>query len=121
MELLSKQLPKLTYNLYFQRNTDAAIAELDKDIRRSLRSMLRNVDSPPPDAYLTSRSSFLEAYQDMDTIPPSPLMTPEEEDYYVEQYAKQGFRHSESSALQVHKRGVLRLYSTAVLYIREPV
>jgi hypothetical protein len=104
MELLSKQLPKLTYNLYFQRNTDEAIAELDQDIRRSLRSMLRNVASPPPETYLTSRTSFLEAYQHMDTIPPSPLMTPEEEDYYVEQYTKQGFKHSKQSnhTLQVH-------------------
>jgi soluble epoxide hydrolase / lipid-phosphate phosphatase len=87
-------LPKLTYNIYFQKDTDGAIAELDKDIRRSVRSIFRNRASPPPDRFLRSKTSFLKAYDHLDEIPPVPYYTPEEEDYHVEHFSEQGFGHS---------------------------
>lgn len=59
-------LPKLAYQVYFDSKTEEAVAELDKDIRRSIRATLRTVDSPPPDAYLRSTESFLGAYSDLE-------------------------------------------------------
>ena len=58
-------MPRLAYQLFFQDKTDAAVAELDKDIRRSLRATYRSVDAPPPDAFLTSKDSYLAAYDEM--------------------------------------------------------
>jgi soluble epoxide hydrolase/lipid-phosphate phosphatase len=55
-------LPKLTYQIYFDSKLDAAVAELDQDIRRTIRATLRTVDSPPPDEYLKSPDSFLGAW-----------------------------------------------------------
>ena len=52
-------LPRLAYQLYFQQKTDEAIAEMNKDIRRTLRATLRSVTSAPPEKYLTSKDSYL--------------------------------------------------------------
>ncbi|KAG8788321.1 hypothetical protein FRC15_004904 [Serendipita sp. 397] len=93
-ESLISALPKLTYNLYFQRKTDAAIEELNRDIRRSVRAILRSLDSPSPYRFLRSKHNMLKAYDHMDEIPPIPFFTPEEEDYYVEQFQKQGFDYT---------------------------
>ncbi|KAG6816120.1 hypothetical protein H0H87_008470 [Tephrocybe sp. NHM501043] len=87
-------LPKLTYQLFFDSKLNAATAELDRDIRRTVRATLRTVDSPPPDAYLQSADSFLAAWDDIDEIPRVPFLSPEEEDYFVEQYGFQGFRNT---------------------------
>jgi soluble epoxide hydrolase/lipid-phosphate phosphatase len=95
VEALSKALPKLSYQSHFEKRTSQAATELNKDIRRTIRATLRTVASKPPDAFLRSRTSFLKAYRHMDTIPPVPFFSPEEEDYYVEEYLKQGFDYSE--------------------------
>ncbi|RDB20271.1 Bifunctional epoxide hydrolase 2 [Hypsizygus marmoreus] len=102
-------LPKLTYQLYFDSKTDEAVAELDQDIRRTLRATLRTVDSPPPDEYLTSPDSFLAAWAD---IPPIPFFTPEEEDYFVEQYGIQGFRNTLQFYMTENRRGAWELAHT---------
>ncbi|KAF9457240.1 Alpha/Beta hydrolase protein [Collybia nuda] len=91
---LTGAFPKLTYQLYFDSKTDAATAELDRDIRRSIRSTLRSVDSPPPADFLTSPDSFLGAWSDVKTIPPVPFLSSKEEDYMVQQYRKQGFKYT---------------------------
>ncbi|KAJ7083118.1 Alpha/Beta hydrolase protein [Mycena belliarum] len=87
-------LPKLTYQLFFDQNTSQAVAELDKDMRRSIRATLRTVASPPPTDFLTSSTSYLEAWEDVAEIPPVPFFTPEEEDYFVQQYGIQGFKYT---------------------------
>lgn len=94
VEELVKALPKLNYQVFFEKNTHAAIKELNKDIRRSLRAVLRCKSSPPPDSFLLSNTSLLDAYTDYEEIPPSTFYTPEEEDYMVEQFSKQGFDYS---------------------------
>lgn len=54
----------------------------------------------------------------MNDIPPVPFFTPEEEDYYVEQYRKQGFDYSELSPSGISRVHVgLQYYSFTVLYI----
>ncbi|KAF8515770.1 Alpha/Beta hydrolase protein [Hysterangium stoloniferum] len=91
VENLSVLFPGLTYNIFFEKRTNEAAAELDTSIRRSLRAALRSASSPPPPAFLTSSTSFLDAWSDFEEIPPVPFMSPEEEDYMVEQYSMQGF------------------------------
>ena len=94
LEMLVKAFPKLAYQIYFEQSTQAAIAELNKDIRRSLRAVLRSVSSPPPDSFLGGTTSFLDAYSDYEEIPPSTFYSLEEEDYMVEEYSKQGFDYT---------------------------
>lgn len=101
VEALYKALPKLSYQSHFEKSTSQAVAELNQDIRRTIRATLRSVDSKPPDAFLRSKTSFLKAYRHMDTIPPVPFFSPDEEDYYVEQFQKQGFDYSESSIVSL--------------------
>ena len=55
-------LPHLGYQIYFSERTREAIAELNADIRRSLRSVYRSVSDPPPNEFLLSTTSLLEAY-----------------------------------------------------------
>ncbi|KAJ7476956.1 alpha/beta-hydrolase [Mycena galericulata] len=93
-EHLAVALPTLSYQLFFNQYTDAAVAELDKDVRRTVRATLRTVASPPPDSFLRSRTSFLDAWADVAEIPPIPFFTPDEEDYFVEQYSIQGFKNT---------------------------
>ncbi|KIL59519.1 hypothetical protein M378DRAFT_169165 [Amanita muscaria Koide BX008] len=88
-----KYYPKLMYQVYFDEKTDNAAAELDKDVRRSLRSVHRTLASPVPDAFLRSRDSFLTAFGS-EEIPPIPYLTPQEEDYLVEQFKVQGFENT---------------------------
>ena len=59
-------LPTLTYQLFFDSQTDAAVAELDRDIRRTARATLRTVTSPPPDHFLKDENSFLSAWGDVE-------------------------------------------------------
>ncbi|KAF8226853.1 alpha/beta-hydrolase [Tricholoma matsutake] len=87
-------LPRLTYQLYFNTKLDTAVAELDQDVRRTIRATFRTVDSPPPDEYLKSPDSYLEAWSHVKEIPAIPFLTSEEEDYLVDQYGIQGFRHT---------------------------
>ncbi|KAL0064870.1 hypothetical protein AAF712_008123 [Marasmius tenuissimus] len=87
-------LPKLTYQLFFSGKTEEAIAELDRDIKRSVRATLRTGGSPPPETFLTSEETFLGAWSGVDEIPPVPFFSEEEEEYFVEEYGKQGFRNT---------------------------
>ncbi|KAK7459628.1 hypothetical protein VKT23_009609 [Stygiomarasmius scandens] len=84
-------LPKLTYQLFFDKKTPEAVKELNEDIRRSLRSTLRMKASPPPEDFLKDKDSFLDAWKDYEEIPPIPFLDKEEEDYFVENYEKSGF------------------------------
>ncbi|KAF5371997.1 hypothetical protein D9615_008132 [Tricholomella constricta] len=87
-------LPALAYQVYFDSELDTATAELDKDIRRTVRATLRTVDSPPPKTFLLSNESFLDAWGHVEEIPSVPFFSIEEEDYFVEQYGIQGFRNT---------------------------
>ncbi len=91
IEMLAKAFPKLTYQIYFEKSTQTAVAELNKDIRRSLRAVFRSKSSPPPDSFLASTTTFLGAYSDYEEIPLSTFYSLQEEDYMVEEYSKQGF------------------------------
>ncbi|KAF9449488.1 alpha/beta-hydrolase [Macrolepiota fuliginosa MF-IS2] len=86
--------PKLAYQAFFDRNTEEATKELDRDIRRTLRATLRTDASPPPDAFLTSGTSFLDAWKEVDEIPPIPFMSEKEEDYLVKAFGRQGFLYT---------------------------
>ncbi|KAI0303057.1 Alpha/Beta hydrolase protein [Russula brevipes] len=91
---LVPEFPRLAYQIYFAEQTAAAIAELNTDVRRTLRATLRNVKSPPPSDFLLSNSSFLAGWQNVSTIPPIPFFSPAEEDYWVSQYSIQGFQYT---------------------------
>ncbi|KAG8929705.1 hypothetical protein FRC02_005217 [Tulasnella sp. 418] len=83
--------PKLAYQAYIADNHEEATRELDADLRKSLRSVFRSADNPPPLEYLASTSNLnFEAFGDSE---PEPIvfMSKEEEDYLVEQYSFQGF------------------------------
>ncbi|KAI0254201.1 alpha/beta-hydrolase [Lactifluus subvellereus] len=87
-------LPRLAYQLFFDRQTSAAADELERDVRRTLRGTLRDVASPPPESFLTSVDTFVGAWDSVEEIPPIPFFSQEEEDYWVEQYQKSGFRNT---------------------------
>ncbi|GBE79079.1 predicted protein [Sparassis crispa] len=87
---LVSSLRKLAYQLFLAQNERAA-AELNANPRRTLRATLRTSASPPPDAFLIDPESFLGGWKDVEEIPPIPFLTPEEEDYWVEQFEIQGF------------------------------
>ncbi|KAI0051471.1 alpha/beta-hydrolase [Auriscalpium vulgare] len=91
---LTKAFPKLTYQLYFDQETPAAVAELSQDVRRSLRATLRTANHPPPSEFLLNAHSFLDAWKEVGEVPPIPFFTKEEEDYWVEQYSIQKFAHT---------------------------
>lgn len=73
-----KAHPRLAYQLFFDRQTPAAIAELDRDVRRTLRGTLRDVASPPPESFLTSTDTYLGAWDGVDEVRlcfPNPVAT----------------------------------------------
>ncbi|TFY76836.1 hypothetical protein EWM64_g7177 [Hericium alpestre] len=94
IKALIQQLPRLSYTVFFDEKIADAVAELSKDVQRTLRATLRTVDSPPPDAFLTQTDSFLGGWKDVQEIPPIPFFTQEEEDYWVEQYDIQKFNYT---------------------------
>ncbi|KAN0124484.1 epoxide hydrolase [Russula decolorans] len=87
-------IPHFGYQEYFADETSTAIAELNTDIRRTLRSTLRTAASPPPSDFLTSTSSYLDAWKNVSTIPAVPFFSPIEEDYWVDQYNIQKFNYN---------------------------
>ncbi|THH17595.1 hypothetical protein EW146_g3260 [Bondarzewia mesenterica] len=93
-EALLEHLPRLSYQLFFDKKTSDAVDELAKDIRRTLRGTLRTADSAPPDAFLTHTDSFLKGWDDTEEIDPIPFFSPDEEDYWVEQYGIQAFKNT---------------------------
>ena len=92
---LVPHLPKLAYQLFFDGSVEDAAAELDSDVKRTMRATLRTVDSPPPKSFLTSNKTFLGAWEGAE-IPPVPFFSSVEEEYYVEEMRHQGFKHSKS-------------------------
>ncbi|KAF7318160.1 Epoxide hydrolase [Mycena chlorophos] len=86
--------PGLAYQSFFNEHTTEAVAELAKDIRRTVRATLRDKASPPPEGFLKSDKTFLGAWDDVAEIPPVPFFTPNEEDYFVEQYEIQKFAYT---------------------------
>jgi len=86
--------PHLAYQIYFAEETSAAIAELNADIRRTLRATLRTVASAPPPDFLLSNTSYLAAWQNVSDIPPIPFFSASEEDYWVDQYSIQKFNYT---------------------------
>ncbi|ETW84768.1 epoxide hydrolase [Heterobasidion irregulare TC 32-1] len=91
---LLEHLPRLSYQVFFDEHTSDAVNELKKDIRRTLRGTLRTVDSPPPEAFLMQTDSFLAGWSDVKEIDPIPFFSPDEEDYWVEQYGIQKFEYT---------------------------
>jgi len=91
VEGLAHILPKLSYQIYFEKNTTAAIAELNNDIRRSIRAVHRTIASPPPEDFLKSTTDFLGAWSEFKEIPPPTFYSRQEEDYLVEQFSRQQF------------------------------
>lgn len=60
--------PRLAYQLFFDKQTSAAVDELDRDVRRTLRGTLRDVASPPPESFLTSPDTFIGAWDGVDEV-----------------------------------------------------
>ncbi|KAF8488684.1 Alpha/Beta hydrolase protein [Gautieria morchelliformis] len=87
---LSALVPALSYQAYFEKHTREAAEELNASIRRTLRAIYRSSASPPPAEFLKSTTSFLDAWQEHEEIPPMSILTPAEEDYLVEQHSIQG-------------------------------
>src|ERR1700678_3896947 len=58
-------LPTLTYQVFFDSQTDGAVAELEQDIRRTIRATFRTFASPPPE----SNVSFLSTWDDVEKVP----------------------------------------------------
>ncbi|KAF7799971.1 hypothetical protein EIP86_011214 [Pleurotus ostreatoroseus] len=91
---LLEEMPKLSYNVYFERMTNQAIHELNTDIRRTLRATLRSMASPPPDAFLQQTDSFLQGWDDMpgsDTFQALNFYT------YGNQYASREIAHAQGN------------------------
>lgn len=65
---LIQYFPRLAYQAYFDEKTYDAAKELDNDVRRSLRSTLRTVSSPPPDNFLESQTSYMDAWKDVKEV-----------------------------------------------------
>ncbi len=60
--------PRLAYQLFFDAQTHAAVTELERDIRRTLRGTLRHVTSPPPEDFLTNPDTFLGAWDHLEEV-----------------------------------------------------
>jgi pimeloyl-ACP methyl ester carboxylesterase len=63
-----KAHPRLAYQLFFDEQTPTAIDELNRDVRRTLRGTLRDVATPPPDSFLTSRDTYVGAWDGVDEV-----------------------------------------------------
>ncbi|KAF9653905.1 alpha/beta-hydrolase [Thelephora ganbajun] len=93
IEAFLKTFPRLTYQVYFRDTIDNAAAELEADVRRTIRIVYKHSNTTAPDTFLTSSTSFLTPYDGIE-LSRSPLMTQEEEDYLVDQFTKSGFKNS---------------------------
>ncbi|CUA67092.1 hypothetical protein RSOLAG22IIIB_07179 [Rhizoctonia solani] len=95
-EDLVTYFPKMAYQLYFAKKTKEAAEELEKDIRKSLRSVYRTSDTKPPAKFLTREDNLLDAYEEAgDNLETRiPFFSKVEEDYLVKVYKVQGFKNS---------------------------
>lgn len=60
--LLAPTIPTFGYQVYFNNFTGKAAAELNTDIRRSLRAVYRSFKNPAPEGLFVSQSNFLGVY-----------------------------------------------------------
>lgn len=93
-EALVAHFPKLAYQLYFAKKTKEAYEELEKDIRKTLRSVYRTADTKPPAKFLASQHNLLDAYDEVGLEEPIPFFSKIEEDYLVKVYKVQGFKNT---------------------------
>ena len=99
-EALVHLVPTLGYTLYLSKNETGAAAELNADIRSSIRSCAQVADSKVPATFLSEQTNFLDPWKEflkenkLAEIPFSGIMTKEVEDYMVKSYKKQGFFNS---------------------------
>jgi soluble epoxide hydrolase/lipid-phosphate phosphatase len=94
---IAAEIPTTSYQAYFASSPNKAIAELNDDIRQSLRSCTLRGDTPYPKDLYTKNNTFLGPWKDfMWPIPASGLWDDRLENYVVEQYSKQGFKYSKS-------------------------
>jgi pimeloyl-ACP methyl ester carboxylesterase len=81
------------YMVYFQK-TGVAEAELEGDIRKSLRTVYFSISADAPEGLFAaakpSTAKFLDGMPDPDRLPA--WLTEEDLDYYVAQYLRSGFR-----------------------------
>jgi len=81
------------YVVYFQK-PGVAEAELEADIRKSLRTVYFSISADAPEGLLAvpkpSTAKFLDGMADPDRLPA--WLTEEDLDYYVAQYVQSGFR-----------------------------
>ncbi|KIL59522.1 hypothetical protein M378DRAFT_169171 [Amanita muscaria Koide BX008] len=89
----AKFIRSFMYQVFFDEHTEKAAAELDTDIRRSLRALYRSLKHPPPDGFFKKRDTVLETFGSQEILPIT-YLTPEEEDYLVEQFEIQGFKNT---------------------------
>ncbi|TFY61993.1 hypothetical protein EVG20_g6854 [Dentipellis fragilis] len=109
---LVPSFPHLAYQVFLDSTPDAAAAELRADTRRFLRGTLRDVASPPPPKFLTYTDSFMKGWDGIDPIAPIPFFTPDEEDYWVEQYEIQNLVNT----LQFYSTGACSFIQNRKLY-----
>jgi soluble epoxide hydrolase/lipid-phosphate phosphatase len=102
-ENLLGYFPKLAYQLYFGKKTKEAYEELEKDIRKTLRSVYRTSKTKPPAKFLTSQDNLLDAYEEAgDKLEERiPFFNKIEEDYLVKVYKVQGFKNSASFVFHI--------------------
>jgi hypothetical protein len=99
--MLAKQNMNFTYQVYVGNNPKAAAAEMDADVRGTIRSVSRNNRTAPPTEFLRQNDTFLGPWKDhikkmnLKEIPASGIMSQVVEDYMVDSYKKQGFYNSE--------------------------
>ncbi|XP_047432202.1 bifunctional epoxide hydrolase 2 [Mugil cephalus] len=88
-----KAVPFFDYQFYF-RNRDVAAAELEKDLERTFNAVFnrnREEDGPVYDLIgVCDRGGLLVGLPEQ--IPPSPLLSKADMQYYISQYKERGFR-----------------------------
>jgi soluble epoxide hydrolase/lipid-phosphate phosphatase len=93
-QALAAAHPRLAYQVFFDTQTHEAAAELERDIRRTLRGTLGPVNFPMPEDFLTSSDTFMGAWDHVEEISETAFLSKEEEDYWVEQFSIQGFKYN---------------------------
>jgi len=93
IENTAKLVKSLSYQVYFQEKTEQAIAELNGGVRKTLRATLGGLNAKRHPDFLKITDGFITVYGD-EELPPTPLLSELEEDYFVEQYEIQGFKHT---------------------------